>query len=185
MGGVVPHCYAAFFGIVSSTFYFFAENWYSVVGRSFLKANNMLPFRSFCGKHNLARWCWKYQNCCFFSLWHTQRFSAHSSRATAGISVKMVRQKVRKDPEQNLVGCLDEFGISSSFERKNIMPVSWHTWHGMTQKWCYKQWRLCWWAGMAAAPSVLFHGGQDGQELPFLLQSFHLSYLVKVHLPAL
>ena len=28
-------------------------------------------------------------------------------------------------------------------------------------------------------------GGQEGQELPFKLNSFHLSYLLKGHFPAL
>ena len=32
-------------------------------------------------------------------------------------------------------------------------------------------------AGGPAAPSSLFLGGQEGQELSFMLNSFHLSYL--------
>ena len=36
----------------------------------------------------------------------------------------------------------------------------------------------------AAAPSALIHGGQEGQELPFILNSFHLFYLLKRHFPA-
>ena len=39
--------------------------------------------------------------------------------------------------------------------------------------------------GGAAAPSALIHGGQEGQELPFILNSFYLSYLLKGHFPAL
>ena len=39
-------------------------------------------------------------------------------------------------------------------------------------------------AGGAAAPSALIHGRQEGQELPFILNSFHLSYLLKGHFPA-
>ena len=31
----------------------------------------------------------------------------------------------------------------------------------------------------AAAPSALIHGGQEGQELSFILNSFHLSYLLE------
>ena len=46
---------------------------------------------------------------------------------TAGINVRMVIQKVGKDPEQNVVGCFDEFesnsGILHGFRRKNISPV--------------------------------------------------------------
>ena len=30
-------------------------------------------------------------------------------------------------------------------------------------------------------PSALIHGGQEGQEFPFILKSFHLSYLLKGH----
>ena len=37
----------------------------------------------------------------------------------------------------------------------------------------------------AAAPSALFHGGQEGQELAFILSSFYLSCLVKGQFPAL
>ena len=40
-------------------------------------------------------------------------------------------------------------------------------------------------AGGAAAPSALIHGGQKGKELPFILNSFHLSYLLKGHFLAL
>ena len=36
-------------------------------------------------------------------------FSIHSCRATTGINVKVVIQNVVKDPEQNLVVCVDEF----------------------------------------------------------------------------
>ena len=32
-----------------------------------------------------------------------------------------------------------------------------------------------------AAPSALIHGGQEGQELLFILNSFHLSYRLKGH----
>ena len=53
--------------------------------------------------------------------------STHFCRATAGINVKMVIQRVGKDPEQNLVGCFDEFktnsGILHCFKRKNILRV--------------------------------------------------------------
>ena len=37
----------------------------------------------------------------------------------------------------------------------------------------------------AAVPSALFHVGQEGQELSFILSSFHLFYLVKGHFPGL
>ena len=40
------------------------------------------------------------------------------------------------------------------------------------------------WTGGRAVPSALIHGGQEGQELPFILNSFHLSYLLKGHFPA-
>ena len=60
-------------------------------------------------------------------------FSLHSCRETAGINVKMVIQKVGKDPEQNLMGCFDEFKIYNRilhyFKRKNI-PQNRDT-HGM------------------------------------------------------
>jgi len=39
--------------------------------------------------------------------------STHSCRATAGINVKMIVQKVRIDAEQNLMGCFAEFKINS------------------------------------------------------------------------
>ena len=42
-----------------------------------------------------------------------------------------------------------------------------------------------WGARGAAAPSSLFRGGQEGQELPFVLHCFHLSCHVKGHFPAL
>ena len=35
--------------------------------------------------------------------------SAHSCRATTGINFKVVIQNIGRDPEQNLVGCFDEF----------------------------------------------------------------------------
>ena len=54
--------------------------------------------------------------------------STHSSKATAGIKVKMVIQKVGKDHEQNLVKFFEEFNINNGilhcFKRKNILPVS-------------------------------------------------------------
>ena len=40
-------------------------------------------------------------------------------------------------------------------------------------------------AGGAAVPSALFHREQEGQELPFTIDSFHLSNLVKGHFPVL
>ena len=40
-------------------------------------------------------------------------------------------------------------------------------------------------AGKAAAPSALIHGGQQGQELHFILNSFHLSYSLNGHFPEL
>ena len=40
-------------------------------------------------------------------------------------------------------------------------------------------------AARAAAPSAPILGGQEGQELPFILNSFHLSYLLKGHFLAL
>ena len=46
------------------------------------------------------------------------------------------------------------------------------------------QGHLRWGVGGAAAPSALIQGGQEGQELPFVLNSFHLSYLLKGHFPA-
>ena len=36
-------------------------------------------------------------------------------------------------------------------------------------------------AGGTGCLSALIHGGQEGQELPFILNSFHLSYLLKGH----
>ena len=36
-------------------------------------------------------------------------------------------------------------------------------------------------AGGVVSPSALIHGGQEGQEFPFILKSFHLSYLLKGH----
>ena len=55
-------------------------------------------------------------------------FSTHDCRATNGINVKVVIQNVGNDPEQNLVGCFDEFQINSGilhgFKRENIPPVS-------------------------------------------------------------
>ena len=39
-------------------------------------------------------------------------------------------------------------------------------------------------AGGAAAPAALIMVGQEGQELPFILNPFHLSYLLKGHFPA-
>ena len=36
-------------------------------------------------------------------------FSTHSCRATAEINVKMIIQRVERDPEQNLVGCFYDF----------------------------------------------------------------------------
>ena len=55
-------------------------------------------------------------------------FSTHSCTATAGIKVKILIHRVGKDPEQNLVGCFDEFTIDSGilhcFKRKNTPPVS-------------------------------------------------------------
>ena len=39
--------------------------------------------------------------------------------------------------------------------------------------------------GGVAAPSAFFHGGQEMQQLPFILNSVHLSYLVKGHFLAL
>ena len=42
------------FGIISSKLHFYPKHWYSVVGRSFLKANNVLPFWSLGGKPYLA-----------------------------------------------------------------------------------------------------------------------------------
>ena len=54
-------------------------------------------------------------------------FSTHSFTATTGINFKVVMQNVGKDPEQNLLGCFDEFkiysGILHCFKRKNIPPV--------------------------------------------------------------
>ena len=54
-------------------------------------------------------------------------FSIHSSRATTGTNTKVLIQNVGIDPEQNLVGCFDEFKINSGslhcFERKNIPSV--------------------------------------------------------------
>ena len=44
---------------------------------------------------------------------------------------------------------------------------------------------LRWGAGGAATPSALIHEGQEGRELFFILNSFHLSYLLKRHFPAL
>jgi len=35
---------ASFFGIISSKLHFFQKYWYSVVDRSFVNANNVLPF---------------------------------------------------------------------------------------------------------------------------------------------
>ena len=46
----------------------FVQNIGSVVGRSFLKVNNVLPFWSFCGKPYFASCDKNDQNCCFFSL---------------------------------------------------------------------------------------------------------------------
>ena len=40
-------------------------------------------------------------------------FSTHSCRATAEINIKMVIQKVERDPEQNLLGSFDDFKINS------------------------------------------------------------------------
>ena len=40
-------------------------------------------------------------------------------------------------------------------------------------------------AGGAATPSTFILVGQEGQELPFIWNSFHLSYLLKGHFPAL
>ena len=45
--------------------------------------------------------------------------------------------------------------------------------------------RLRWGAGGAATPSALIYKEQEGQELPFTLNSFHLSYILKWHFPAL
>ena len=39
--------------------------------------------------------------------------------------------------------------------------------------------------GGVASPSALIHGGQEGQELPFILNSFLLSYRLKGHFSAL
>ena len=39
--------------------------------------------------------------------------------------------------------------------------------------------------GEAAIPSVFFYGEQEGQELPFILNPFHLSYLMKGHFSVL
>ena len=61
-------------------------------------------------------------------------FSTHSYIETAGINVKMVMQNIEGDPEQNLLGCFDEFKVSSGilqyFKRKNIPPVTHVTWNG-------------------------------------------------------
>ena len=63
-------------------------------------------------------------------------FSTHSCRATTGINVKVVIQNAGKDPEQNLVGCFDEFktnsGILHCFKKeKYTTSIMTHlTWNG-------------------------------------------------------
>ena len=46
-------CSAAFLELflLSELLYFVLKYWYSVVGRSFMKASNVLPFWLLCGKH--------------------------------------------------------------------------------------------------------------------------------------
>ena len=45
---------AAFYGIISFGLHFYPKDWYSVVGRSSSKANNVVPFWSFFRKHYLV-----------------------------------------------------------------------------------------------------------------------------------
>jgi len=82
----------------------------------FLKANNVLPFWSFCGKYYFAYCDGNCQNCYFLFI-VTHAFSTHSCWTTAGLNVKMVIQKIGKDPEQSLVGCFDEFKIRNGILR--------------------------------------------------------------------
>ena len=54
--------------------------------------------------------------------------STHSCRVPAVTNVTTVIPKVRKDAEQNLVGCFAEVKINSGtllcFKRRNILPLS-------------------------------------------------------------
>ena len=81
---------------------FTPKNWYNVFGRSFWKAENVLPFVylmgniNFLGKTEIAKIA--------VSLHCDTRntFSTHFHQTTIVINVKIVIQKVGKDPEQSL-----------------------------------------------------------------------------------
>ena len=117
-----------------------------------------------------------------------------------GFSFKTKQQYEFSLLEESLFGQVTKVSVTTLFNRVssvtirslrnselNIRPPRLKTKHG--QNCCaYRaamvwnslpndQGRLRWGAGGAAAPSALIHGWQEGQELPFILVSFHRSYL--------
>ena len=83
--------------------------------------------------------------------------------------VSLMREKVCRCCEKQCVQQMRE-KVHRDFETKCDVNQGHLHWEG---------------AGGAAAPSALIHGGQEGQEFPFMLNSFHLSYLLKGHYPTL
>ena len=99
--------------MTSSELHLSPKSLYIVIGRSFLKANNVLHFGHFVGNTNWLDVTEMTEIAISFQCDTRNAFSTPSCRTAAEINVKMVVQNVGKDPEQNLLGCLDECKINS------------------------------------------------------------------------